>query len=99
MGERLICIQEVIGSNPIFSTIKESDNIMLNEKIKDRLAEFGITKDFTFSNDTLAEQFWSAISKTIVRNISINEGKVVIDYVYDFCITDAGGEDSNPLGS
>ena len=72
---------------------------MLNEKIKDRLAEFGITKDFTFSDETIAEQFWLAISKSNVKNISINEGKVVIDCVYDFWITDAGEEDSNPLGS
>lgn len=71
----------------------------INQKIKVRLAEFGITKDFDFSNDTIAEQFWSAINKSNVKNISINEGKVVIDYVYDFCITDAGEEDSNPLGS
>lgn len=72
----------------------------INQKIKNKLSEFGIIDDkISFANETVAEQFWSAINKSNVKNISINEGKVVIDYVYDFCITDAGEEDSNPLGS
>lgn len=55
----------------------------MNETIKNILAEHGITDQVTFSDDETCMQMYTALMQTNIDSVTIENGKISINYTYE----------------